>query len=56
VEAGNQFWKDLFDERDEILTLKRIESQKAGPNIGFERAVQLRLQHRDRWRAAHQRR
>ena len=33
--------------------LKRIESEKAGRDIGFERAIQLWLKHRPEWRAAH---
>lgn len=52
--AENKFWNDFLDERDQILTLKWIESQKAGKDIGFERAIQLWLEHRDRWKAAHQ--
>jgi hypothetical protein len=44
---------DFLDERDKILTLKWIESKKADQDIGFERAIQLWLQHRDRWRTAH---
>jgi len=51
--AENQFWNAFLDERDEILTLKRLESQKAGQDIGFERGIQLWLEHRDRWREAH---
>jgi hypothetical protein len=51
--AENQFWNDFLDERDEILRLKWIESQKAGRDIGYERAIQLWLKHRPEWRLAH---
>jgi hypothetical protein len=49
----NQFWNDFLDERDEILTLEWLESERAGADIGFERAIQLWLRHRPEWRAAH---
>ncbi len=51
--SENQFWSDFLDERDEFPTLKRIESQEAGHDIGYERATQLWLKHRPEWRAAH---
>ncbi|GEM_PF-1005683 len=51
--SDNQFWNDFLDERDQILTLKWIESEKAGRDIGYERAIQLWLKHRPEWRAAH---
>jgi hypothetical protein len=40
---GNQFWADFMRERDDILTLKWYESQEAGHDIGFERALQIWL-------------
>jgi hypothetical protein len=48
----NLFWNDFLDERDEILTLKWIESEKGGRDIGFKEAIQRWLQHRPEWRAA----
>ena len=51
--SENQFWNDFLDERDQILTLKWIESEKAGRDIGYERAIQLWLKHRPGWQAAH---
>lgn len=47
--AENQFWADFLDERKQILDLKWIESEKAGRDIGFERAIQLWLKHRPDW-------
>lgn len=49
---NNQFWSALIAWRDEILTLKWIESQKAGRDIGFKEAIQRWLQHRPEWKAA----
>jgi len=51
--AEDQFWIDFLDERDEILRLKWIESEKAGWDIGFEQAIQKWLKHRTGWRTAH---
>ena len=51
--SENQFWNDFLDERDEILTLKWIESEKAGRDIGYERAIQLWLKYRPDWQGAH---
>ncbi|HNQ90868.1 MAG TPA: hypothetical protein PKM73_19815 [Verrucomicrobiota bacterium] len=48
--AENQFWRDFLDERDEILRLRWTESEKAGRDMGCERAVRLRLKHRSGWR------
>ena len=45
----NLFWNDFLDEQDEILTLKWIESKKAGHDIGFKEAIQRWLQHRPEW-------
>jgi hypothetical protein len=41
--ADNQFWPDFLREREEILTLKWYESEKAKRDIGFERALQIWL-------------
>jgi hypothetical protein len=52
-QAESQFWREFLDERDEILRLKWIESEKAGRDIGYERAIQLWLKHRPGWQMAH---
>jgi len=42
-------------ERDEILRHKWIESQKAGQDIGFEKAlIEWVMHHRSGWRAQRQ--
>jgi hypothetical protein len=53
VLAENKFWSDFLDERDEILRLKWIDSQKAGRDIGIPEAIRRWLDHRARWQAAH---
>jgi hypothetical protein len=37
--AESNLWQFFLYERDEILRLKWIESQKAGQDIGIERAI-----------------
>ena len=51
--ADSDLWEFFLEERDEILELKWIESEKAGHDIGLERAIQLWLHHRANWVAAH---
>jgi hypothetical protein len=46
----NRFWKDFLEDQEDILTLKWFESQNAGRDIGFERALQFWLKDGDRWR------
>jgi hypothetical protein len=44
-------YKEFLAERDEILSHKFIESEKAGYDIGFERAlVDWVLKYRSAWR------
>ena len=43
---------EFLAERDEILRHKWIESEKAGYDIGFERAlIDWNIKHRSAWRA-----
>ena len=56
-EAESQFvknsslYKEFLAEREEILKHKWIESEKAGKDIGFERALlDWILKHRSNWR------
>ncbi len=44
-------YKELLAEREEILKHKWIESEKAGSDIGFEKALlDWILKHRSNWR------
>jgi hypothetical protein len=58
VEAESQFvknsslYKEFLAEREEILKHKWIESEKAGKDIGFEKALlDWIVKHRSNWRA-----
>jgi hypothetical protein len=45
------FYKEFLAERTEILKHKWIESEKAGKDIGFERALlDWIVKHRSNWR------
>lgn len=45
-------YKEFLAEREEILKHKWIESEKAGADIGFERALlDWVMKHRSQWRA-----
>lgn len=49
----SSLYRQFLAEREEILKHKWIESEKAGYDIGFERALLDWIQnHRDSWRAA----
>lgn len=51
--AKSKFYNEFLAEREEILKHKWIESEKAGHDIGFERALlDWVVNHRDKWRAA----
>jgi len=57
-EDGSQFvknsvlYKEFLAEREEILKHKWIESEKAGSDIGFEKALlDWIVKHRSSWRA-----
>jgi len=48
----SSLYKEFLAEREEILRHKWLESEKAGKDIGFERALLDWIrQHRDEWRA-----
>jgi hypothetical protein len=48
-------YKEFQAERDEILKHKWYESEKAGRDIGFERALtDWIIKHRDLWRKSRQ--
>jgi hypothetical protein len=48
----SSLYKEFLAEREEILRHKWLESEKAGKDIGFERALLDWIrQHREEWRA-----
>lgn len=48
----SSLYQEFLAEREEILRHKWIESEKAGQDIGFEKALLDWIRnHRDRWRA-----
>jgi len=48
----SSLYQEFLAEREEILKHKWIESEKAGVDIGFERALLDWIRnHRDEWRA-----
>ena len=50
---NSALYREFLAERDEILKHKWIESQKAGYDIGFERALlDWIVKHRTNWRKA----
>ena len=49
-------YQEFLAEREEILKHKWLESEKAGPDIGYERALlDWIINHREKWRSAHRR-
>jgi hypothetical protein len=49
----SSLYREFLAEREEILRHKWIESEKAGSDIGFERALLDWIRkHRDYWRSA----
>lgn len=49
----SSLYKEFLAEREEILKHKWLESEKAGKDIGFEKALLDWIRkHRDGWRAA----
>ena len=49
----SSLYKEFLAEREEILKHKWLESEKAGKDIGFERALLDWIRkHRDSWRAS----
>jgi len=54
--ARSSLYRELSAEREEIMRHKWIESEKAGGDIGFERAlVNWVIHHRANWRAKRRR-
>ncbi|MBI2929669.1 MAG: hypothetical protein HYY24_28745 [Verrucomicrobia bacterium] len=52
---NSSLYREFQAERDEILRHKWIESEKAGYDIGFERALtDWIVKHRSKWRRARQ--
>jgi Domain of unknown function (DUF4032) len=52
---GSTLYREFQAEREEILKHKWIESEKAGHDIGFERALtDWIVKHRSKWRKARQ--
>jgi len=50
---NSTFYREFLAERDEILRHKWFESERAGRDIGFERALlDWMLNHRTSWRQA----
>lgn len=49
----SSLYKEFLAEREEILKHKWLESEKAGTDIGFEKALLDWIRkHRDEWRVA----
>ena len=49
----SSLYQEFLAEREEILKHKWLESEKAGQDIGFERALLDWIRkHRDKWRAS----
>ena len=52
---NSSLYKEFLAEREEILKHKWIESEKAGADIGFERALlDWIVKHRSSWRSKRQ--
>jgi len=52
---NSSLYREFQAERDEILKHKWIESEKAGHDIGFERALtDWIVKHRSKWRKTRQ--
>lgn len=52
LEASSSLYAEFLAEKDEILRHKWLESEKAGRDIGFERALLDWIRnHRASWRA-----
>jgi len=51
--ARSSLYQEFLAEREEILKHKWLESEKAGFDVGFERALLDWIRkHRDKWRAS----
>ena len=52
---NSSLYREFLAEREEILKHKWIESEKAGRDIGFERALtDWIIKHRSKWRRSRQ--
>jgi len=52
---NSSLYREFQAEREEIMKHKWIESEKAGRDIGFERALtDWIIKHRSKWRKARQ--
>ena len=52
---NSSLYREFMEEREEILKHKWIESEKAGRDIGFERALtDWIIKHRSKWRKSRQ--
>jgi hypothetical protein len=52
---NSSLYREFHAEREEILKYKWIESEKAGYDIGFERALtDWIIKHRSKWRKSRQ--
>lgn len=50
---NSKFYNEFLAEREEIMKHKWLESEKAGHDIGFERALlDWVMNYRDKWRAS----
>ena len=50
--TGSLLYAEFLAEREEILKLKWIESEKAGSDIGFEKALMIWVRkHRSDWKS-----
>lgn len=50
--TGSLLYAEFLAEREEILKLKWIESEKAGKDIGFEKALMIWVRkHRSDWKS-----
>jgi hypothetical protein len=51
IVMNSPLYREFLAERDEILRHKWLESEKAGHDIGFERAfLDWMMKHRSNWR------
>lgn len=49
--TGSSLYQEFLEEREEILKLKWIESEKANKDIGFEKAlITWVIKHRSDWK------
>ncbi len=50
----SNIYREFLAEKEEILKHKWLESEKAGHDIGYDRAlIDWIMNHREKWRTAH---